>query len=78
MRDLTEAEVQLLEVERGWHKASRSKEAAIREMTGLSPFVYYLRLARAIEEPAFYMADPVLVDRLRRLQEKKLRERRRC
>ena len=65
----------ILEIERGhWGKYTKRDEA-IEKLTGLSTFQYYVILSDLLNRPYFWEADPVLVDRLRRLRDRKLRER---
>ena len=73
--ELSELEQAVLRVEREWWKVARTREAAIRELTGLSEARYYLLLSALLDQERIWRADPVLVDRLRRLRERKLAER---
>ena len=73
--ELSELEQAVLRVERGWWKVADTREAAIRKLTGFSESQYYLLLSALLDERRFWRADPVLVDRLRRLREQKLAER---
>ncbi|MDY5854735.1 MAG: DUF3263 domain-containing protein [Arcanobacterium sp.] len=74
---LSELERAVLRVERGWWRIARTREAAIKNETGLPPSRYYVLLSTLIDEPHFWRADPVLVDRLRRLRDHKFDEWRR-
>ena len=67
MDTLTELESQILNLERIFWKTAEAKEQAVREL-GLSPVRYYQLLARLLDDPAARAADPLLVDRLRRVR----------
>lgn len=73
--ELTELERAILRVEREWWRIAPTRDQAISELTALSPQRYYLVLSSLLDKPHFWRADPVLVDRLRRLRDKKLAER---
>ncbi len=69
-----ERERSILEFEADWqHRAGArhdgGKEEAIRARLGLTPPRYYQLLARVIDTQAALAYDPMLVARLRRLQE---------
>lgn len=51
-----------------WHRAD-SKENAIRETFDLSPVRYYQLLNDLIDEPEALEAEPMLVNRLRRIRD---------
>lgn len=57
---------------RRWTYAG-AKETAIRETFGLSATRYYQLLHGLLDRPAAYVADPVLVKRLRRLRDTRRR-----
>ena len=73
--ELSALEAAVLAVEQRWWQVGSTKEAAIRELTGMSEGKYYLLLSALLDQPKFWRADPVLVDRLRRLRYQKLAER---
>lgn len=65
----------VLQVERGWWKVAATRAEAISKLTGMSEARYYLLLSALLDQPRFWQADPVLVDRLRRLRQQKMSER---
>lgn len=78
---LSERDRAVLDFERHWAArggAGRSgkKDAEIRLALGLSPARYYQILFALIEEPAALRHDPLLVRRLQRLRDSRLRARR--
>lgn len=54
-----------------------TKDAAIRELFGITPVRYYQHLARLLEQPAAVAAEPVLMYRLRRIRHRRARAHRR-
>ena len=58
----------ILAFERRWWRFAGAKEEAIRRELGLSPTAYYQLLSRLLDDPLALQAEPVLVDRLRRLR----------
>jgi hypothetical protein len=71
---LSEREWSILDFEADWQRRSGGrhdggKEEAIRARLGLTPPRYYQLLGRAINTQAALAHDPMLVARLRRLQE---------
>ncbi|GAB3269703.1 DUF3263 domain-containing protein [Sinomonas notoginsengisoli] len=73
--ELTEREVQMLALERGWWKYAGAKEQAIRELFDLSATHYYQQLNALIDTEAALAHDPMLVKRLRRLRTSRQRAR---
>lgn len=67
----------MLALEKKMPRASGPKEAAIRELFGVHPARYYQRLRALIVKPTALEHDPVTVNRLRRLQVQRARQRRR-
>jgi len=65
---LSEREQLILSFERRWWRYAGVKEQAIRETFGLSPTRYYQALNALLDRPEALAADPVLVNRLRRLR----------
>jgi len=65
---VTEQEQAILRMERHWWRYRGNKEQAIRDELGLSPVRYYQLLVRLLDNPAALAADPVLVNRLRRIR----------
>lgn len=74
---LTERERQVLAFERHWWRHAGAKEQAIRDTFGLSATRYYQILNGLLDNPAALAADPLLINRLRRLRASKARARRR-
>ena len=72
---LTETQGAILAMERSWWKYAGAKEAAIREQFGMSPTRYYQVLNALLDNPAAVAADPVTVNRLRRLRAQRQRAR---
>ena len=67
---LTPRETEILAFERLHWRYSGSKERAIRERLDLSPIGYYQMLNALLDKPAALAADPLLVNRLRRLRDR--------
>jgi hypothetical protein len=59
----------VLAFERAWENRTSNREAAIRAAFGCSPARYYQALIQHLDDPAALAADPMLVNRLRRLRE---------
>ncbi len=72
---LSALEQRILEVEQNFLRYGKSRKEAILRHTGLAEHTYYFMLGGLLHDPRFYLADPVLVDRLRRLQQARLAER---
>lgn len=68
VRELTDREREVLAFERQFWQRAGSKERAIRERFALRPARYYQLLNALVDEPAAIRADPVLVQRLRRVR----------
>lgn len=68
VRELTDREREVLAFERRFWRRAGTKERAIRERFALSPARYYQLLNALVDEPAAVRADPVLVERLRRVR----------
>ena len=75
MRGLTDDDAALLAFELDWYRSAGVKEQAIRDAFGISATTYYARLNRIIDDPAALAAEPVLVNRLRRLRDQRRRAR---
>ena len=65
---LTPRDLAILAFERRWWRFAGAKEEAIRRELGLSPTAYYQLLSQLLDDPVAIQAEPVLVDRLRRLR----------
>ncbi|MEV4559615.1 DUF3263 domain-containing protein [Kitasatospora sp. NPDC049285] len=71
MAELTERDRAVLALEaRGWRTAG-AKEQAIREELGISATRYYQLLGALLDREEALRADPVLVNRLRRIREER-------
>ena len=66
---LSEFEVKMLEFERSWWRHAGVKESSIKELFNLTPPAYYQLLNNLIDREAAVMAEPILVNRLRRLRD---------
>lgn len=66
MSELTEREIQILDVERSWWQYAGAKETEIRKRFGLSATRYYQELNALIDREEVLAYDPLLVKRLRR------------
>jgi hypothetical protein len=67
--NLTDEDRAVLAFERQWWKHAGAKEQAIKDTFDLSATRYYQRLNALLDRESAYVADPVLVKRLRRLRE---------
>lgn len=67
MDDLTDIEKQALAFERRRWNYPGAKDTAIRETFELSPWRYQQWIRDLVQKPAALQADPILVNRLRRL-----------
>lgn len=65
---MTDDQARVLAFERQRYTHAGDKEAAIREHLGLSPVRYYQLLAQLLDDREALAADPLLVNRLRRLR----------
>lgn len=65
---LAARDLAILAFERRWWRFAGAKEEAIRRELGLSPTAYYQLLSRLLDDPLALQAEPVLVERLRRLR----------
>lgn len=72
---LTERELKMLALERGWWKYAGAKEQAIRDLFDLSATHYYQILNALIDTEDALAHDPMLVKRLRRLRTSRQRAR---
>ncbi len=74
--EVSEFELSVLEFERGWWRHGKTRDQAIRKVMSMSPIKYHLLLSHMLDSERVWRADPVLVDRLRRLRDERLAERR--
>ncbi|MBU6534153.1 DUF3263 domain-containing protein [Streptomyces sp. NPDC057245] len=65
----------ILALERRGFSGPGAKERAIREELGLAPVRYYQLLNALLDDPRALAADPVTVNRLRRIRDSRRRER---
>lgn len=72
---LTERDRAILDFERSWWSESGPKELAIRERFELSTTRYYEILGELLDSPDAMEHDPLVVRRLRRLRDRRRRER---
>lgn len=72
---LTERDRAILDFERSWWSESGPKELAIRERFELSTTRYYEILGELLDSPDAMAHDPLVVRRLRRLRDRRRRER---
>ncbi len=72
---LSAREREVLDLEREWWRSGSSKKAAIRERLGWSPGTYYAALRRLVASEEAFCYDPLVVQRVRRRQERERRAR---
>ena len=72
---LTDRDQAILDFERSWWAEPGPKETAIRDRFELSPTRYYEILNQLLEDPAAMEHDPLLIRRLRRLRDRRRRQR---
>jgi hypothetical protein len=72
---LSKFEQALLEFERTWWSEDQPKEAAIAEQFHLTTAEYYEQLQALIESDQALSHDPLVVRRLRRMRDRRRRER---
>ncbi|CAB93047.1 DUF3263 domain-containing protein [Streptomyces sp. SID7813] len=73
--ELAERERSILALERRGFTGPGAKERAIREELGLAPVRYYQLLNALLDDPRALAADPVTVNRLRRVRQSRRTER---
>lgn len=73
---MTPLDRMILDFEKRWYRAQGNKEADIDEVFSLSPVRYYQLLAALLDEPTALEAEPVLVNRLRRIRDSRQAARR--
>ena len=67
-RGLSEADLLMLAIERRFYARPGGKEQAIADELGLTATRYYQLLSQLINRPEALAADPMTVNRLRRLR----------
>lgn len=72
---LSERDQEILAFEHRWWKHAGTKETAIRDLFGISATSYYQALNRLLDNPAALEHEPLLVKRLRRERDRRMRER---
>lgn len=72
---LSRREHEMLGFERQWWRRAGAKETAIRTLFDTSPTRYYQALNALVDRPEALAADPLLVQRLRRLRTARQRTR---
>lgn len=65
---LNDLEREILDFERRWWQLAGAKDQAVMETFGISMTRYYQLLNTVLDDPAALAADPVTVNRLRRLR----------
>ncbi|MFE0462713.1 DUF3263 domain-containing protein [Kitasatospora sp. NPDC058965] len=75
MTELTEREQAVLALEARTWRTQGAKEQAVREQLGVSATRYYQLLNALLDRPEALAAQPVLVNRLRRIREARRAER---
>lgn len=75
LRELTDTEREILDLERTWFKYDGIKEQVIRDRFGVSRTRYYQLLRELLQREEAMAHDPLLVRRLLRLQETRARSR---
>lgn len=75
MSALTDAELAMLDLERGWFKSGGAKQALVRQRFGMSATRYAQVLNALIDRADTEAHDPMLVRRLRRVRTARRRAR---
>ncbi|MGW4547521.1 DUF3263 domain-containing protein [Streptomyces violaceorubidus] len=73
--ELAERERRILALERRGFVGPGAKERAVREELGLAPVRYYQLLNALLDDPRALAADPVTINRLRRVRDSRRAER---
>ncbi|NIL77680.1 DUF3263 domain-containing protein [Rhodococcus sp. B10] len=69
-------ELKMLEIEKRFYKSQAGKEVDIALELMISPVRYYQLLNELLDNPEALAAEPVLVNRLRRIRDSKAKVRR--
>ena len=72
---LTERQRAILEFERTWWQHDEDKDVLIRRRFACAPSTYYDELNGVLQDPDSMTADPLVVRRLVRLRDRRLRAR---
>ena len=72
---LSTREREVLDLEREWWRSGSTKQVAIRDRLGCSPGAYYAALRRLVASEEAFRYDPLVVQRVRRRQERERRAR---
>lgn len=72
---LTDRERAILELERTWWTLDTPKDVLVRERLGCSAETFYVELNALLDSPEALAQDPLLVRRLRRLRDRRRRDR---
>jgi hypothetical protein len=72
---LTERQRAILEFERTWWTQDEEKDLLIRRRFACAPTTYYEELNEVLQDPDAVVADPLVVRRLVRLRERRVRAR---
>jgi len=72
---LSTRERDVLDLEREWWRSGSTKQVAIRQRLGCSPAAYYAMLRRLVTTEEALRYDPLVVQRVRRRQERERRAR---
>ena len=72
---LSDRDRAILDLERTWWTQAGSKEAAIRSRLSMSPTSYYKALGELLESDEAMVYDPLVVRRVRRLRDRRRRQR---
>lgn len=75
---LTDLDIRILEFERQWFRYTGARENAIVEAFDMSPTRYHQRLVALLDDAAAFEANPVLINRLRRVRDERRRRRSRA
>lgn len=73
---MTDSHKQLLDFERRWRGNPAGKDHVIVNELGMRPTVYYQRLNALLDDPEALAAEPMLINRLRRLRDQRRHMRR--
>ena len=76
MNELTETERAMLTFERQWWRQPGAKEQAMRDLFGMTATRYQQLLNKLIDRPEALAAEPLTVNRLRRLRDERAAARR--